>query len=105
MLRIFIMFLVWCDFRIYLLPFIIGWSVVLVLRIMNSGQVHFYVTFIVLILHSFHAPIRLAGMPRRIPITQMNLKRYNALETFGSVNYCNFWSLYLYLIFIVIISQ
>jgi len=42
-------------------------EVILDLHIMNSGQVHFYVTFIVLILHSFNASFRLAGMPRRIP--------------------------------------
>jgi len=39
-------------------------------------------------------------MPRRILITLMNLNLYNAIETFGSVYYRNFWSLYLYLIFI-----
>lgn len=38
-----------------------------------------------LILHSFNAFIRLAGMPRRIQIILMNLKPYNAIETFGSV--------------------
>lgn len=40
-----------------------------------------------LILHFFHAFIRLAGMPRRILITLMNLQHYNAIETFGSVYY------------------
>jgi hypothetical protein len=29
----------------------------------------------------------------------MNLNSYNAIETFGSVNHCNFWYLFLYLIF------
>lgn len=42
-------------------------EVILDLRIMNSGQVHFYVTFIVSISLFFNAFIRLAGMPRRIP--------------------------------------
>ena len=33
-------------------------------------------------------------------IIQMNLSLYNAIETFGSVNYSYFWYLYLFLIFI-----
>lgn len=53
-----------------------------------------------LILHFFNAFIRLAGMPRRILIIQMNLNSYNSIETFGSMYYFNFWYLYLFLIFI-----
>ena len=42
-------------------------DVILDMITMKPGRAHFYVTFIVSILHFSDAYIRLAGMPRRIP--------------------------------------
>ena len=80
---------------------LLGWSVILDLHIMNSGQVHFYgyiywSKYYILSMHLLDLQECLVVYL----IIQMNLSLYNAIETFGSVNYSYFWYLYLFLIFI-----
>ena len=61
--------------------------VVIDLHIVKPGFIHFLVTFVVSILHSFYAFTCLAGMPRRIRIILTIMNLYNGVESFGTVYY------------------
>lgn len=70
---------------------LLGWSVVLDLHIMNSGQVHFYgyiywSEYYILSMHLLDLQECLVVFQ----IILMNLNLYNAIETFGSVYYSDF---------------